>query len=115
MYNFDFFIVLQTEESIATIKNRIKQPEPYIIFQDFKDGLVFSTIIIDGKDLHLGYVTSRRAFDVYFKTFYVFNLTYESTSKQLMNFFEVYVYAIKKVSPFQIAHKWFRTISISSD
>lgn len=106
IYDNQFFNHLQIEDDIDEVKKRNTQTEPYVIFQDVKDHLYFSTIVIDGRNFTVGYVSSQRAFDLLYKSYYVFNLKFEQSNRHIFNFFESSVYGIKTIAPSIISHKF---------
>lgn len=82
-----------------TLKEKLKANiQPFIIIQQ-NDNQIFGNLIVDNNTIILGQVTFHRAFEILFKTFYIFNLKYEKAFAKLFQFFEYFVYKINVGRP----------------
>lgn len=78
---------------------------------DLKDDNAFATMVIDRKYIPLGYVTYARGVEAIIKASYIFNLEYEKSIQNILNYIARFVMQVKDAQIKSSLHKLFEHIN----
>lgn len=93
-------ISLQVEENLDSAIQQIVHTQPYLIVQcdDINDENQYVTLIVDGKKFPMGHISYERGIELIIKCSYVFNLKFEKSVENILNFYAAKILNIKMIS-----------------